>query len=203
MVVLDATMLTLLINPDSGVPLDSATNKPVESIKERIAHFVEQHEKAKTKIGIPTPALSEVLVRAGSAAVATVEKIKSFAVFEILPFDEICAIEVALMTKNAIDQGTKKSGSDEPWAKVKYDRQIMAIARVRRATAIYTDDKNLKALAISLGVAAISISDLPLPPEKAQQELPFRPEQEPSNIPTLDEIEELRNAEAAQSNPVG
>lgn len=85
MVVFDATMLMLLIQPDTGKPTDSVTGKPVSHVRERIAAFVSQADKARMKIGIPTPALSEVLVRAGSAAVKVVEKIKEFSVFEILP----------------------------------------------------------------------------------------------------------------------
>jgi hypothetical protein len=105
MVVFDATMLMLLIRPESGRPIDSATGKPIDHVSERIAHFVEQRDKAKTRIGVPTPALSEVLVRSGASAVKVVEKIKEFAVFEILPFDELGAIELAIMTRNAIDAG--------------------------------------------------------------------------------------------------
>jgi hypothetical protein len=78
MVVFDATMLMLLIRPDSGRPIDSATGKPVENVRERIAHFVAQADKAKTKIGIPTPALSEVFVRSGANAIRVLEKIKEF-----------------------------------------------------------------------------------------------------------------------------
>jgi hypothetical protein len=44
------------------------------------------------------------------------------------------------MTRAAVDAGDKRVGSDATWAKVKFDRQIVAIAQVRRATAIYSDD---------------------------------------------------------------
>ena len=37
-------------------------------------------------------------------------------------------------------EGNKKDGSGEPWAKIKYDRQIVAIAKVIGASAIYSDD---------------------------------------------------------------
>ena len=120
MVVFDATILMLLIHPDSGRPIDPATGELVSHVPERIAHFVAQNDKAKTHIGIPTPALSEALVRSGATMGKVLEKIKEFSVFEILPFDELSAIEVAIVTKNAIDEGDKKSGSHEVWAKVKY-----------------------------------------------------------------------------------
>ena len=198
MVVFDATMLMLLLRPESGRPLDSTTGKPIEHVSERIAHFVEQREKARTRIGIPTPALSEVLVRSGSAAVKVVEKIKEFAVFEILPFDELVAIELAIMTRNAIDARDKKSGSTEIWNKVKFDRQIMAIARVRQATALYTDDIGLRNLASSLDMPTFGISDLDLPPETAQGSLNLHPPAEPPDEPSLEEIERARDAESEQ-----
>lgn len=47
MVVFDATMLMLLIRPDSGRPIDSTTGEAISHVSERIAHFVEQSEKTK------------------------------------------------------------------------------------------------------------------------------------------------------------
>ena len=195
MVVFDATMLMLLIRPESGRPIDSTTGRALDHVSERIAHFVEQRDKAKTRIGIPTPALSEELVRSGSSAVNVVEKIKEFAVFEILPFDELAAIELAIMTRNAIDAGDKKSGSIDVWNKVKFDRQIMAIARVRQATALYTDDAGLRKLASKLDMTIFGIVDLELPPEKAQGALNLHAPIESSDEPSLEEIERARDAE--------
>ena len=199
MVVFDATMLMLLIRPDSGKPIDLATGEPVEHVQERIAHFVAQSDKSKVRIGIPTPALSEVLVRSGPAAVKIVEKIKEFSVFEILPFDELSAMEVAIMTKNAIDQGDKRSGSGDVWSKIKYDRQIAAIARVRQATAIYTDDGGLRSIAAHLNIATFGVADLLLPPEVAQGVLLLEAPSEQLNEPTLEEIEQARDAEDGNS----
>ncbi len=201
MVVFDATMLMLLIRPDSGRPIDSSSGLPVEHVSERIAHFVEQRDKAKTRIGLPTPALSEVLVRSGASAVKIIEKIKEFSVFEIIPFDELSAIELAIMTKNAIDAGDKKSGSTEIWNKVKYDRQIMAIARVRQAAALYTDDSRLRNLALSLDMRVFGIADLELPPKTAQGSLLLEPPPNLSDEPSLEEIDRARDAEAGQPDP--
>ena len=39
---------------------------PISRPKERIDHLVQQLDKAKTKIIVPTPALGEALVRAGA-----------------------------------------------------------------------------------------------------------------------------------------
>jgi hypothetical protein len=64
MVVIDATMLLLMLRPGTLVP-GGADGVPITRPKERIDYLVQQLDKAKTKIIVPTPALGEALVRAG------------------------------------------------------------------------------------------------------------------------------------------
>jgi predicted nucleic acid-binding protein len=150
MVVLDATMLMALFRSDAGGPTNSK-GKPINDAKERIENLVKQLEAAKTKIIVPTPALSEILVRAGAEeSQQIIEEVNRSAVFRIEPFDTRAAIEVAAMTRAAISDGGKKGASRAPWAKVKYDRQIVAIAKVAQATAIYSDDNDVRSIAKSV-----------------------------------------------------
>lgn len=166
MVVIDATMLLLLLRPDTPVP--GAVDQP----KERIEFLVQQLDKAKTKIIVPTPALSEALVRAGATATPQIiEHLQKYAVFSIEPFDTRAAIEVAAMAREAASTGRKRGNSNATWAKVKYDRQIVAIAKVNGATTIYSDDGDIAALARRARIAVVGIADLPLPPQKAQLDL--------------------------------
>lgn len=174
MVVIDATTLLLLLRPDSGRPIDSNTGLPVTEVRDRIEFLIATLEKEKSKLIVPTPALSEVLVRAPpSDAPRLVEEINKAAVFRIAPFDALAAIEVAAITRTAISRGDKKSGSRDTWAKVKYDRQIVAIARVLQAPVIYSDDQGIRAIAKEAGITVVGIADLPLPPKIAQRELEF------------------------------
>lgn len=175
MVVIDATMLLLLLRPDVGVPIDSHTKQPIPDFHERLSYWIEQTEAAGTTILIPAPALSEVLVRAGPAGPAIVEKLREFSVFQIVPFDALEAIEVAAMTKAAIDGGDKRSGAakDSTWAKVKYDRQIVATAKVAQATTIYSDDGDIHTLGKRANISVIRLSELPTKPLPPQQDLPF------------------------------
>lgn len=168
MVVIDATMLLLLLRPDAGVPLDPATGAPVTDFQERLSHWIERMEAAGTTIIIPAPALSEALVRAGKAAPRIIERIKEFAVFQIAPFDTLEAIEVAEMTRAAIDAGDKRGGVSASWAKIKYDRQIVAIARVAQATTIYSDDDEIRTFGERAGLAVVGLAALPLPPKPDQ-----------------------------------
>ena len=156
MVVFDATMLMLMLRPNSGIPLDS-NNTPVSYVQERIAHLVQTLERRKTRIIIPTPALSEVLVRSGTAAPQIVETLNRSAIFRISPFDSLAAIEAAVMTRAAIDAGDKRGGAVGIWAKVKFDRQIVAIAKVARASAIYSDDSDVRTLALAENISVIGL----------------------------------------------
>jgi hypothetical protein len=168
---IDATTLMLLLRP--GIPIPNGPNGlPIDRPKERIEYLVKRLDDNGTKILIPTPALSEALVRAGiSGSQELVEKLQKFAVFRIEPFDLRAAIEVAAMSRDAIASGKKKGASDATWAKVKYDRQIVAISKVHGVKTIYSDDGDICALGAKAKIKVLSVADLPLPPEKLQMDM--------------------------------
>jgi predicted nucleic acid-binding protein len=174
MVVIDSTNLLLMLRPDTPVP--HGPDGPVDRPKERIEYLVQRLSRDKSKIIIPTPVLSEALVKAGPAASQRiVEELQKYAVFSIEPFDTRAALEVAAMSRDAIAGGKKKGSSTAPWQKVKYDRQIVAIAKVHGATEIYSDDADINALGERAKIKVIHLADLPLPPEKAQLDLKLEP----------------------------
>ena len=178
MVVFDATILLALLHPDAAVPRHPETDEPVHRSRERIEHLIDQLEKSKEKIIIPTPALSEILVRAENASPEYLRRINSASVFRQAPFDELCAVEVAEIAKEALNSGDKRSGHGGTWAKIKYDRQIVAIARVNNATVLYSDDREIFRLGTKIGLTVIRICDLSLPPEEAQVSLGLEQEEE-------------------------
>lgn len=197
MVVIDATTLMLLFRPDvPGRQIDS-TGKSIDHVKERVDYLVKTLEAAESRIVIPTPVLSELLVGAGAQETQRIlEEINRLAVFQIEPFESRAAIEVAVMTRSALAAGDKKGGSKAPWAKVKFDRQIVAIARVVQASAIYTDDGDVAAIAKLVNIPAIGLADLPLPPETAQGVLPLEHKKD-------DDIDEIaRQSETLQEPEV-
>jgi hypothetical protein len=160
-----------MLRPGTPVP-NGADGLPIEKPKERIEYLVSQLDKAKTKIIIPTPALGEALVRAGAEPTQKiVEHLQKYSVFSIEPFDTRAAIEVAAMSREALAKGRKKGKSDATWAKVKYDRQIVAIAKVHGTQTIYSDDSDIRTLGVRAKINVVSLADLPLPPQKAQMEL--------------------------------
>lgn len=126
----------------------------------------------RAKIIVPTPALSEAIVRSGASAGAEyIAKLKQSRHFIMGVFDERAALEVALWTKLAVDGGDKKDGSDQTWAKVKYDRQIAAIAKVNGASTLYTNDKNLRNFSMQRGLRVIGVEELPVPDSIAQMRM--------------------------------
>jgi hypothetical protein len=69
----------------------------------------------------------------------------------------------------ALDSRQRKRGtSSATWTKIKFDRQIVAIAKVCRATVIYSDDEDVGKIAARARIKVIGLADLPLPPEDAQ-----------------------------------
>ena len=174
MIVFDASVLLLLLNPEAPPPKDAATGQPVARCKDRIEYFVAQLTKQREKIIIPTPALSESLIKAGEAAPQYLDIMRNSRFFQISPFGTTAAVEAAeLMRRRIARLGTLKGDALDSRAKVKFDHQIVAIARVTRATTIYTDDDGLQKLATSLGITAQGVASLPLPTEDPQTALDF------------------------------
>jgi predicted nucleic acid-binding protein len=168
MIAIDATVLTLVLNPRSDSPPDPTTGKPVPRAKDRVDFLIQTLHTAKQTIVIPAPVLSEVLVRAGSNGLAYLNVMQKAAVFDIRDFDKLAAIELALMTQAAIQAGDKRERSTEPWQKIKIDRQVVAICKVAGVSTLYATDRSLANFAGKAGIRITGIHELPLPPEPPQ-----------------------------------
>ena len=166
MVVFDASILLFFLNEN--------TPSSVLHAKERVDFLISQLSDEGEKIIIPTPALSECLVHAGPAGSDYLAIIGKQSCFRIAPFDERAAIEAAIRTYDARMKGQPKGGDPaEPKAKIKFDRQIVAVGTVEGATAVYSDDGHVLKYAREAGMQAYGLADLPLPPEDPQTELSF------------------------------
>lgn len=172
MAVFDATALVHLLEPGAPSAKNPATGQPVPNASARIKHLVNTLEERREKVVIPTPALSEVLVHANEAAEDYLKVLHKSARFRIAPFDERAAIEHAAMTREAIGRGDLRAGSDATRAALKFDRQIIAIARVEGESVIYSDDVNLGKFGSGLGLQVIPTYELPSPPAE-QAALPY------------------------------
>ncbi len=144
-VVFDAMNLIRLLHAEpSDPPIDPSTGREVDRYQDRLKHFVQTLSDEGRRIIVPTPALAELLVGAGEAAAEYMRILSNSAVFEIASFDQMAAVEAALIEQKARGEGDKRGGvAEASWQKVKFDRQIVAIARVRRATTVCSDDMAL------------------------------------------------------------
>ncbi len=171
MAVFDATALLHFLEPDARAPVDPATNRPVTDAKTRIDFLIETLDARRETIVVPTPALSEVLVHAGDAGPSYLEILNGTRCFRIEPFDQRAAVELAVMTRDAIAAGDLRAGTDTTRAKLKFDRQIVAIARTQGLNTIYSDDGDIAKLANALELTVVPVHALPAGPEDAQRRL--------------------------------
>jgi len=158
----DNTFLSLVLNPNTEPTPNPATGSPVSHCAERVEGLVDAHSKRGDTVLIPTPCLSELLCIVPDLEKA-VGEINGSVAFEIASFDARCAIDLASVTRQAIKNGDKKSGTIVPWQEIKFDRQIAVIAKVGGAEIFYTDDKNQTTFAEQLGLSVRHTWDLDLP----------------------------------------
>jgi predicted nucleic acid-binding protein len=175
MVIFDASYLLPLFNKKASVSLSDAAD--------RVAFLFDQLSRAKEKIVVPTPALAELLVRAGPAASEYVRIVTTTAAFQVADFDVRAAIEVSQQFEAAVKTGDKRGGVPEEVSrqKIKFDRQIIAIARVTGCTVIYSDDSDFKTLTSDKGPQVIPFAELPPPPDEAQFDMRFDAVVEPED----------------------
>ncbi len=153
MVSMDAGYLGLLLHPAAKPPNDPATQKPVTRAQERIEKLVEDLNAANDRIVIATPALCEFLVLAENDGSQYLAELTNQPGFYIRPFDQMAAVELAAMELLARNRGGKRlpAAPAAPWQKVKFDRQIVAVAKVHQAHIIYSDDSDVKPSRRTLG----------------------------------------------------
>ena len=160
MIIFDSTYLVVFLNANPPPRTDRQGN-PVSRFKERVDYLAARMDASHEVIGVPSPAMAEVLVRAGNGRAKMVSILSDRWRFQILPFDSRAAIEASELI-------AKIKTSKEPWAtwaKVKFDIQIVSIAKAEAATAIYADDKDIERYAKRVNIPVIRICDLPLPPD--------------------------------------
>ena len=173
MAIFDSTILLHLLEPGAKAPTDAETGQPVADAKSRVEALVESLQARQEAVLVPTPVLSEVLVHAADAAPSYLDILGKTSRFRIVPFDERAAIELAEMTRRARATGNLRAGTDATRAQLRFDRQILAIARVQGENHIYTDDGNMRTFAEAEGFQVTGLPDMPLPLLNRQTALPL------------------------------
>jgi predicted nucleic acid-binding protein len=152
----DSTFLTLLFVPNA--------KSSVARAAERVNDLIGRIHGSGDQIVIPTPAFAELLTGVGKARKEVFDKISKNPKFILASFDPRAAFELSLMDESIRKATGKKRGdSTATWAKVKFDRQIVAIAKVYGVQTIYSEDEDIHALGKREGLDVKGIADLPLP----------------------------------------
>jgi hypothetical protein len=162
----DTGFLHLLFDDRAKVPKDRHGKPTVDRIQERIDYLVQTISQRRGKIVIAAPSLAEFLLLAEEKYADYLTIIRRKSVFEVAGFDDPEAVELAEHWKKHGDRKKLKPNTSDTWAKMKYDRQIVAIAVTRRIECIYSTDKDLHRFAEQLNIKSCDIADLPLPPPR-------------------------------------
>jgi predicted nucleic acid-binding protein len=178
-ILLDANMLILLFDEQAAAPGDPDTGQPVTHCQDRLRHFLDVYSRPKgARIIIPTPALTEFLVKVASRQrPAYVDQLRRVRGCRIAPFGDRAAIELAEMQDVLIEEAPARLRQQEreTRAKAKLDQQIVAIARCEGVTTIYSADDGLGRFAKRFGIERVGVEKLPLPPKSLQGVLALEP----------------------------
>lgn len=150
---------------DATVLVDFFNRNLTGDRRAKLDDLVATLEKSRTKIVIPTPALTEVLIRAGKAREEIHNTLMRKSAFEIAPFDVKAAMECSLLLEEAWSSAEKRAITK---TKFKFDWQIVAITASRRVTTIYSDDADVLKAAARASIRVIRIDDLALPVSASQ-----------------------------------
>jgi predicted nucleic acid-binding protein len=187
-IIFDSSYLVVLLHPNPA-----PANKPVSQFKERVAYLTQTMDTSNDTIGVPTPAMAEVLVRSGANRAKYVSVLSDTWKFQILSFDSRAAIEAADLV------AAIKSRKDkwDTWAKVKFDIQIVSIAKAESATLIYSDDKDIENFAKRFNIRVVRICDLPLPPAEEAKAIETGPAGAQGTLALAEPKSEVSNATEA------
>lgn len=189
--VFDTTTLSMVLIP-GATSSSRKTKRPIKHAKERVDLLIETIAANDDTIIIPSPVLSEVIVKIPDKADELLKKIKSSPWFKVEGFDAAAAVELGLRTARAMAAGDKREGLQADWTKIKFDRQIVSIAIVAAASVVISDDSDIAAIGERWGMEVKSIEDLPIPSELIPP---------PLLAPLEDEDEETGDEEPPSSKP--
>ena len=168
MIAIDNTMLSLLLHPKARPPQDPNTGQVVDRLEDRLEVLLQDWEEDNETVLIPTPVLSEFLILADKDGPSYLSEIDANPHFVIAAFDQRAAVELAVMNLSIRKSQTKsrRGNAEGTWAKIKFDRQIVAIAKTNGATIIYSDDSDVEKFAKQQMISVVKTWELPLPPAK-------------------------------------
>ena len=162
---------------DANVLILWASKRTDEVTMARLNHLLETVSAAKGAIIIPTPAVSELLIRTDDGTADWLTALQRRSAVRVASFDIRAATECAMIHRLADKSGGKRSGAraEDAYQKIKVDRQIAAIAKVANSDLLVTDDGGLIAVCRFIGLPTKRVAELDTPASALQGKLPFSP----------------------------
>jgi hypothetical protein len=162
--VFDTTFMLLLTDDLALAP--PAPAGVTDEARDRLTLLLETLDNARDHIVLPTPVLTELLVSGRADPGATLNVLNGLARMRMEAFGTRAAIECAEMLRRMV----RGSG---PRSKVKFDHQIVAIAKAVGAASVYSDDHDVKALCGRERITCLGVWDLPPRLVNPQASLPL------------------------------
>lgn len=170
-IVLDTNVLIQVLRgaKPGSVLLDPATGQVVERLEARAEALIEAIDAKGGLVLIPAPALAEYLIGVHRDHYQEhLDVISGTSCFQIVDFDQIAAIECARMVDDAELKQLDQTGTK---AKLRFDRQIIAISLANAADEVWTHDAGLFAKAAHCGLNVKSLADIDPNPKQIEIEV--------------------------------
>ncbi|WP_422102003.1 hypothetical protein [Vreelandella sp.] len=158
------------------------TGKIVDNPEGRAETLLDLMATKADRILIPTPALSEILVRVEDHDLHReyLTLINSMACFDLISFDAISAINCAQLVNNSELKQLK--GVEDDKKKISFDRQIIAMTQAHGGDELWTHDKKMLMKAEAVGIAVKSLADV----ASNMSQLELKEESSPGEVVSMD-----------------
>lgn len=134
------------------------TGKLIDNPEGRAEALLDLMTVKADRILIPSPALSEILVRVDQHLHREyLAAINSTACFDLINFDAISAISCAQLVNSA---ELKQLKGDSDRSKISFDRQIIAMTQAYGGDELWTHDKDMLKKAEAVGIVVKSLADM-------------------------------------------
>ena len=155
---LDNNILIQILAPSAQGLTDPTTKEQLDRVAERAKALVDEVERTGALLVIPAPVLSEFLMGVAAEQFQRyLDTLYGSACFEIVDFDTMAAIECAKLPTR---QELARIAPNQLASKLKYDRQIVAIALAAGVDEIWTHDNSLGQIATTKGMVVKSLADI-------------------------------------------
>jgi hypothetical protein len=100
-------------------------------------------------------------VKHGKSIQETLDKLRKYSCFEIRPFDDRAAIELATVLRGCTKTSMQNARKVITASKVQFDKQIVSVVKIQGGTVMYSDDEDLCSFAEQCGLKATPLAKLP------------------------------------------